>query len=159
MVTDDPLEHYELVFLLGLAWQQLLTAFTDRLTEAGYGDLRPVHGFALQLVAQSDDVTSSQLGDALALTKQAAGQLVGHLVNAGYVVREAHPLGGRRRRIALTARGSLHLHDAGNMLREIESQICAPLSTPAVSQLRDGLITLIRGRITAPAVPPLRPVW
>ena len=158
-MDEDPLTHYELVYLLGLSWQHLLTTFVDRLDSAGYDDLRPVHGFALQVIAHTPDVTSSQVGDVLGVTKQAAGQLVDHLVGAGYVERADHPLGGRRRRILLTARGLRHLRDAGRTLAEVEAEVGAPVGPERMAALRADLIAMIRTGVPVPVVPALRPVW
>lgn len=158
-MDEDPLARYELVFLLGLSWQHLLTTFVERLDSAGYGDLRPAHGFVLQVVAHTPDVTSSQIAEVLGVTKQAAGQLVDHLVEAGYVARADHPLGGRRRRIALTARGRQHLRDAGRILAEVEAEVGAPLGTERMAALRTDLIATIRSGVPLPTVPALRPIW
>ena len=46
MIDDDPLEHTELTFLLGMAFQLTLAEFVRRLDAEGYDDLRPVHGLA-----------------------------------------------------------------------------------------------------------------
>jgi DNA-binding MarR family transcriptional regulator len=156
---SDPLESYELIFLLGLSFQELSAAFVAELDAAGYDDLRPVHGYALQLVTHAAEITTSELGEQLGITKQAAGQLVDRLVARGYLARAAHPQGGRRRRLVLAARGERHLRDAGAILRRVEASMLAGLPAEQRVALRSALVALVRSRVPAPAVPPLRPVW
>ena len=155
----DPLESYELIFLLGLSFQELTSAFVAELDAAGYDDLRPVHGYALQVVAQARDITASELGEQLGITKQAAGQLVDRLVERGYLERAAHPQGGRRRRLTLAARGLRHLREAGAILRRVEASMLAGLPGDQQVALRSALLALVRSRVPAPMVPPLRPQW
>jgi DNA-binding MarR family transcriptional regulator len=156
---SDPLESYELVFLLGLSFQELTSAFVAELDAAGYDDLRPVHGYALQVVAHAQEITASELGEQLGITKQAAGQLVDRLVELGYLERAVHPQGGRRRRLVLAARGRRHLHDAGAILHRVEATMLSALPGEQRVALRSALVTLVRSRVPGPAVPPLRPLW
>src|SRR5947209_19577182 len=98
---DDPLPRAELTYLLGMAFQLLLTEFNERVAAAGYADLRPVHGMAFQIL-RGRGATSSELAERLGVTKQAAGQIVDDLEKPGYVRRQPHPAGGRRRLVVLT---------------------------------------------------------
>ena len=70
----------------------------------GFDDVRPVHGFAFAALS-GGDTTTSGLAAALGITKQAAAQLVEHLVARGYVTRVPAPHDGRARVIVLTERG------------------------------------------------------
>jgi len=94
MTTDEPLYRTELTFLLGLAYQLVIGEFLRRVE--GYDDLRPMHGFVFQAL-RGTGLTSTELADRLGVTKQAAGQIVDDLEARGYVRREPHPEGGRRR--------------------------------------------------------------
>lgn len=73
METDDPLEQTELTFLLGMAFQLVLSEFVSRLDAAGYADLRPMHGLVFQ-VLHGSGATSSELAEELGVTKQAAAR-------------------------------------------------------------------------------------
>lgn len=157
-MADDPLESYELVFLLGLAFQLVLEQFVERLDRAGYGELRPVHGFVFQAVAH-DELTSSELAERLGVTKQAAGQMVDYLEDRGYVERRPHPRGGRRRLVVLTVRGRQHLDEAGRILGEVEAERTAALGPDRLRDLRAELVSLVRAAVADGPVPPLRPVW
>lgn len=74
------------------------------LAERGFDDVRPVHGFAFAALSGANTNTSG-LAAALGITKQAAAQLVDHLVARGYVTRIPAPQDGRARVIVLTEHG------------------------------------------------------
>lgn len=155
-MDDDPLGHYELIFLLGLAFQQVQRDFVQHLDAAGYDDLRPAHGFALQVITQGRAVTASELAERLGITKQAGSQLVDQLVERGYVSRATHPSGGRRRLLVLTARGHQHMRDAGSILQQVEKTFTKSIDRHRLAELRSDLIAIIRTSAPAPEVPPLR---
>jgi DNA-binding MarR family transcriptional regulator len=147
----------ELTFLMGLGFQVVLAEFVHRANEAGYADLRPVHGAAFQAL-KAGGATGTELAERLGVTKQAAGQIADELESKGYVRREPHPQGGRRRLIVLTQRGEAHLRDAGRILHELEREIGARLGHDRLRELRVQLARLIRDRV-GDDVPPLRPLW
>lgn len=155
-MDDDPLTRYELIFLLGLAFQQVQRGFVRRLDAAGYDDLRPAHGFALQVITRGSAVTATELAESLGVTKQAGSQLVDQLVERGYVSRETHPGGGRRRRLVLTPRGQQHMRDAGSILGQVEHAFTEGVDGQRLAELRRDLIAIIRAGVPAPEVPPLR---
>jgi DNA-binding MarR family transcriptional regulator len=154
---DDPLARTELTFLLGMAFQLALREFTGRVGAAGYPDLRPVHGMAFQ-VLQHSGATGTELAERLGVTKQAAGQLVDDLERRGYVRRESHPDGGRRRLIVLTDRAHEHLRVAGGVLHGLEAELAGRLGEAELSGMRTELARLVR-ELAGDALPPLRPVW
>ena len=158
-MDDDPLARYELVYLLGMAFQQVVSDLVNLLDAAGYEDLRPVHGFALQVIAAGGDVTATDLGARLGVTKQAGAQLVDYLLARGYVETRVHPRGGRRRSVVLSARGQQHLREAGAVLHRMERAVLSALPPERRDDLRSDLVTIIRQGTAAPDVPPLRPVW
>ncbi|MDT0307070.1 MarR family transcriptional regulator [Streptomyces sp. DSM 44917] len=158
----DPLAGAELTFLLGWAFQLLIGEFTARLERAGHGGLRPAHGLAFQAL-RAGGATSSELAQRLGVTKQAAGQLVDELERRGYVRREPHPAGGRRRLVVLTEAAHRHLEAAGHVLRTLEAEVAGRLGAgkepgAALAGLRDELARLVR-ELGGDPPPPLRPVW
>lgn len=155
--SEDPLADAELTVLLGLAFQVVLSEFVRRTDAAGYPDLRPVHGMAFQVLARSA-VTGTELAERLGVTKQAAGQLVDDLERRGYLRREPHPDGGRRKLIVLTPRARQHLAAAGAVLHGLEGELAAGLGDPQLAGLRTELARLIR-ELAGSEIPPLRPVW
>lgn len=157
MTTDDPLARTELTFLLGMGFQLVLGEFVRRLDQAGYADLRPVHGLAFQIL-RGPGATSSELAERLGVSKQAAGQIVDDLERRGYVRREAHPDGGRRRLVVLTQRAHDHLAVAGRTLHGLEAELAGQLGATDLANLRTELARLIR-QLAGGALPPLRPLW
>ncbi len=159
---DDPLARTELTFLLGLAFQLLLGEFNDRVAAAGYPDLRPVHGLAFQALGAAG-ATSTELAARLGVTKQAAGQIVDDLERRGYVCREPHPAGGRRRLVVLTEAARTHLSVAGRVLHGLEDELATRTATAGsavdVERLRGELAAVVRTMAGGGGVPPLRPVW
>ncbi|MEU7489632.1 MarR family transcriptional regulator [Streptomyces sp. NPDC042319] len=157
MRTDDQLPETELTFLLGMAFQLLLAEFTGRLAEAGQADLRPVHGMVFQIL-RGDGATGTELAQRLGVTKQAAGQLVDDLEKRGYVRREPHPEGGRRKLVVLTEAAHAHLTVAGRVLHDLEAELARRTGTGDLSTLRTELTRLVRA-MAGDTPPPLRPVW
>ncbi|MGW9365346.1 MarR family winged helix-turn-helix transcriptional regulator [Streptomyces albidoflavus] len=154
---DDPLPEAELTFLLGMAFQLVLAEFNDRVAAAGERDLRPVHGMVFQLLARTP-VTSSELAERLGVTKQAAGQLVDDLEHRGYLRRDPHPAGGRRKLLFLTDAARTHLAVAGRVLHTLEGELADRQEGATLAPLRTELAALIR-TLTGDDLPPLRPVW
>ncbi|WP_326797001.1 MarR family transcriptional regulator [Streptomyces sp. NBC_01808] len=146
----------ELLFLLGMAFQLVLTEFNERVAAAGYPDLRPVHGMIFQILG-ADGATSSELATRLGVTKQAAGQLVDDLERRGYVLRTAHPAGGRRKLVVLTDAARRHLRVAGDVLHDLEAELARRTGTD-IPLLRTELLRLVHG-LAGDDLPPLRPVW
>jgi DNA-binding MarR family transcriptional regulator len=156
-MTHDSLADDELTFLLGIAFQLVLAEFNRRLAAAGYGELRPAHGMIFQIV-HGEGTTSTELAERLGVTKQAAGQLVAELEKRGYVQRQQHPEGGRRRLIVLTDKALGHLKVAGTILHQLEAELAEQVDDANLAGLRTELSRLIRAMVGS-QIPPLRPVW
>ncbi|WP_407566184.1 MarR family winged helix-turn-helix transcriptional regulator [Streptomyces sp. 184] len=153
---DDSPPAPELLFLLGMAFQLVLTEFNERVAAAGYPDLRPVHGMTFQILG-AEGATSSELAARLGVTKQAAGQLVDDLERRGYVLRTAHPAGGRRKLVVLTDAARRHLAVAGDALHDLEAELARRTGTD-IPLLRTELLHLVHG-LAGDDPPPLRPIW
>jgi DNA-binding MarR family transcriptional regulator len=122
-----------------------------RLAERGHADTRPAHGYAFQAIGPSG-ATASELGRALGITKQAAGQMVDELVRLGYVERRADPSDGRRRLVVLTPRGI----DCLRASAEIFDELLSEWRGTGVDV--DGALAAL-GRLDALYGGELRPVW
>jgi DNA-binding MarR family transcriptional regulator len=153
-VTEDPLARTELTFLLGLGFQLVLREFVTRLDAAGYHDLRPIHGAVFQALRGSG-ATSTELAEHLGVTKQAAGQIVDELERKGYLTRQPHPDGGRRKLVVLTGKAFEHLTVAGRILRGLEAELGKEVD---FTVLRTELTKLIR-TMSGADLPALRPFW
>lgn len=83
---------------------QLVDGIQEGMARRGFDDVRPAHGFAFVRIS-TGDATTADVAAHLGITKQSASQLVEHLVQLGYVTREADPRDARARLLVLTARG------------------------------------------------------
>jgi DNA-binding MarR family transcriptional regulator len=153
----DPLRDAELTFLLGTAFQVVLAEFIRRLNDVGYKELRPVHGMIFQILV-GPGATSTELAERLGVTKQAVGQMVAELEKRGYVRREMHPDGGRRRLVVLTDKAIGHMTVAGHILHDLEAELAAQVDDTNLAVLRTELSRLVRAMV-GDTIPPLRPVW
>jgi DNA-binding MarR family transcriptional regulator len=85
---------------------RLIDQIQSGVKDAGFDDVTPLHGFAFVRIA-AGGATTADLAAHLAVSKQAAAQLIQRLVQAGYVERRPHPHDHRARILQLTARGHL----------------------------------------------------
>ncbi|SHH46303.1 MarR family protein [Jatrophihabitans endophyticus] len=83
---------------------QLVDGIQAGLVARGFTDVRPAYGFAFAFLS-GGAASASALGEHLAVSKQAAGQLVDQLVARGYVERQPDPRDGRAWLLVLTDRG------------------------------------------------------
>lgn len=130
---------------------QLIDGIQAGMVRRGYDDVRPVHGFAFARIS-GGRTTVTDLAAHLGVTKQAAAQLVDHLVAHGYVQRERDPSDGRVRLLVLTGRGRACTAAADQAAGEVVSAWRAQLSAEQFEQLHHGL-----SLIAAPGH--LRPTW
>ncbi|UZJ34256.1 MarR family winged helix-turn-helix transcriptional regulator [Streptomyces endophytica] len=95
-------------------------------------------------VLRSHGATSSELAERLGVTKQAAGQIVDDLEKRGYVRRQPHPAGGRRKLVVLTDAAHQHLAVAGRILHDVEAEAARSTDQQDLAPLRTELANLIR---------------
>jgi DNA-binding MarR family transcriptional regulator len=128
----------ELMTLLVGAVRGISQVFTDRMTAAGFDDVRPTHGFALTLVGEHG-TTATELGRRLGMTKQSAGEVVTHLARHGYVERRPDPEDRRARRITLTTRGRECVEIIWAELAEIQGAWADAVGETGLEELTTGL--------------------
>jgi DNA-binding MarR family transcriptional regulator len=145
---DDALAFSALVLALS---GQLVQDIHARVSEQGFEDLRPAHGFAFARISLGG-ATTAVLAEHLGVTKQAAAQLVEELVRKGYVVRQPHPHDARARLLALTETGWAATRAADQAARDT----VAPWRT-ALGEARFGELVADLSRLASPG--PIRPAW
>lgn len=146
-MTDQPLAR-----LLTSALHHLVQEMHRRLGAAGYPDLRPAHGYALNAIG-ADGTTTVALAEVLGMTKQGAAKLTGPLVDRGYLTATPDPSDGRARLLRLTERGSDMLASAVRIQADLEAELAARAGARDVAALRRALAGM------ADQAAPLRPVW
>ncbi|MGI8857690.1 MAG: MarR family winged helix-turn-helix transcriptional regulator [Thermomicrobiales bacterium] len=124
--------------LLFTALRAACDAGVTRRVAAGFGDVRPAHGYVFQhLIAGPVRIT--ELARKLGMTAQGASKLVIELERLGYVIRRGDPSDQRNRLVSLTERGWAVI-EAGRAARaDINAELRGLLGDPAADQL---LITL-----------------
>jgi DNA-binding MarR family transcriptional regulator len=133
------------------ASRALVDAISAGVKARGFGDVRPVHGFAFARLAPGG-ATITQLAEHLDVTRQAAAQLVDELIAKGYVERRPHPDDARARLIMLTAKGRACTRAADEAAADALRSWAAELGEKRLLALRDDLLRVAPGG-------PLRPVW
>lgn len=83
------------------------------------------------------------LAERAGVTKQAMGQVVEEMVDAGYLERRPDPADGRARLLALTDRGRASLLDGLAALGRVEARVRAELGDEELDRLHDGLARLL----------------
>ena len=85
-------------------WQWVRQSVAAEVAAAGFTDLNPAHVAVFRNPAP-DGMSPSELAEQLQITRQSVNELLGHLEQHGYLVREPDPRNSRRRRIRLTGQG------------------------------------------------------
>ncbi|MGI8590114.1 MAG: MarR family winged helix-turn-helix transcriptional regulator [Nakamurella sp.] len=130
---------------------QLVDGVQAGLVSRGFPDVRPVHGFAFAVLS-GGDTTTAGLATSLGVTKQAAAQLVDHLVGCGYLTRRSDPRDGRAQLLVLTERGHACTAAAEQAAAAVIEGWRIQVSAPRFAEFAQALETLAEpGR--------LRPAW
>jgi DNA-binding MarR family transcriptional regulator len=157
-VDDTPSITYELVALLATAYSILIDDLHTELAKLGYGDLRPAHGFAFQLLS-AGGATGNELAEHLGVTKQAASQMVDYLEEHGYVVRHPHPTDKRGKLILLTQKGWDGIQTVEAIFATLENRWTAILGPEHMKILRTDLHRLVAASKSDIVPHRLRPAW
>jgi DNA-binding MarR family transcriptional regulator len=145
---DDALAFSTLVLALS---GQLVQEIHAHVSQQGFEDLRPAHGYAFVRISQGD-ATTADLAEHMGVTKQAAAQLVEELVRKGYVVRRPHPRDARARLLELTEAGWAATRAADQAARAAVAPWREALGEKRFSELVADLT-----RLAPPG--PIRPTW
>ncbi len=110
----------------------------------GHRDLRPSFGVLITLVAR-EPRPLSQLARELAISPQAASQLVNLAERAGYLARQSDPRDRRAKWPVLTEAGERLVRDAVAHLREIEADHARHVGDADYRRFSEALATLVQG--------------
>ncbi|GGO41489.1 MarR family transcriptional regulator [Streptomyces daqingensis] len=130
----------QLPFLLLATFRSLIDELHVRLAERGHPDLRPSHGFAIQMVSRGGSV--SDLGRRLGVSKQAASKTVAGLEGLGYARRVASVTDQRQVEVQLTPRGVEALTLSGEILNELREECAAVVGEREMATVEDALARL-----------------
>ncbi len=130
-----------LVTLLLQATHHMVEDLIERVTAAGYQDVRPSDSKVFENIDPSG-TRLTELAARAQLTHQSMSELVSGLESRGYVTRQPDPADRRARLVCLTPRGRELMRVALTVLNEIESEWLQQLEAAGCSDLRNGLIRL-----------------
>lgn len=89
-----------------------------------------------------DGTRQSTLAERVGTSKQAVGQLVDDLEEAGVLARIPDPSDGRAKRIVFTPKGRQGMLMGLEHLRSVEKKLAKSVGRETMAQLRDALLTL-----------------
>jgi DNA-binding MarR family transcriptional regulator len=124
------------------AWVGYRRQLDDELIAAGFGDRGFPDGRVLRLCSGADEVTISQIGRELGITRQGASKIVAGLRDRGYVTLSASPTDGREKIVKPTRRAIAFLAAQRDAGARIEARIRSELGAgplDALHQLLDVL--------------------
>jgi len=148
----------DLTSLLSLSYSATINELHERLSELGFGDIRPAHGFMFKCIIPNG-ATGIELSEYLGITKQAVSKMVDYLEKNGYVMRQTHPTDKRGKIIVLTERGWLVVKAKEKILTEIEGRWSENIGSERMQMLKGDLSKLIfkenEGKLSSFS----RPIW
>ena len=122
-------------------WQWTREQVYDGIRAAGYDDLSSAH-IALFRYPTLDGLRPIEIAERMQITKQSVHDLLTHMEQRGYLVREPDPSDGRARVVRLTESGRGLELDVRAQARRAEAKVAAMLGEPRFTQLRDALRAL-----------------
>lgn len=105
-------------------------------------DLRPAHT-ALFPHVSLEGTRTTELAARMGITKQAVGQVVAELEEAGMLHRVPDPSDGRAKLVRFTAAGKKALLTGIGVLDEVEADLAQRVGGPAMGRLRRDLARLV----------------
>jgi DNA-binding MarR family transcriptional regulator len=128
--------------LIGIS-RDLQARVRDSPSERGHRGLRPSFGPLLSLV-RDEGRPLSALAAELAVSSQAAGQLVKVAEAGGYLTRRPNPADRRSKLVAPTARGRALIEDGVEIILASEADYAARVGEPCYRRFTRALATLLR---------------
>jgi DNA-binding MarR family transcriptional regulator len=148
----------DLTSLLSLSFSATINELHDKLSDLGFGDIRPVHGFMLKYITPNG-ATGIELAEHLGITKQAVSKMVDYLEKSGLVTRQPHPTDKRGKIIVLTERGLLVMKTKDEILTEIEQRWIENIGAERMQMLKEDLTKLVNEANKDKLSSRLRPIW
>lgn len=146
-----------LTVLLSLSLSYFIDELHKRLSERGYDDIRPVHGYLFSSLIPNG-ASCIELADYLGITKQAVSKMVDYLEKSGYIIRKLHPTDKRGKMIFLTERGWLVVEEKNRILSDIEGRLIEKIGKDRMRMFKEDLSTIVFDK-DENNVSKVRPVW
>jgi DNA-binding MarR family transcriptional regulator len=117
------------------AWVGYQIALDAEMAAAGFAERRFPDGRVLRLCAESADVTISDIGRSIGISRQAASKIVGALHERGYVAVSASDSDGREKVVTLTPLARRYLSAQRVAARRIEQRVREDIGPDAFDAL------------------------
>jgi DNA-binding MarR family transcriptional regulator len=127
--------HPPLGAALRRAWVGYQRRLDEAMAEAGFGDRRFPDGRVLRLCANDPEMTTSQIGRELGITRQGASKAVASLRERGYLSVEPSPTSAREKIVAVTPRATKYLATQRRATRGIDARLRRELGADAFDAL------------------------
>ena len=151
------MEELPVVRLLSMALRTSLEQLHEELARAGFPELRPTHGYALNAVARGE-ATASELAVGLGITKQGAAKVLQLLLEEGYVEQGVDRRDSRSRPFRLTRRGRAAVKASVRIQEQMQRRWERHVPASEVRTLVDTLERIVRAE-NGGQLPPVRPGW
>ncbi|WP_039042846.1 MarR family winged helix-turn-helix transcriptional regulator [Sporosarcina sp. ZBG7A] len=157
-MNDQVFSDLDLTSLLSLSYNSTINELHEKLSELGFDDIRPAHGFMFKCIIPNG-ATGIEISEYLGITKQAVSKMVDFLEKSGYVMRQTHPTDKRGKIIVLTERGWLVVKAKEKILTEIEGRWSAKIGSERVQVLKGDLLKIIFKENEGEYSSFSRPIW
>ncbi len=149
----------DLTSLLSLSFNVLITELHDQLSELGFDDIKPTHGYLFKCIIPNG-ATGNELADHLGISKQAVSKMVEYLEKRDYVKRQSHPTDKRGKIIVLTERGWLVMKAKEEILTKIEKSWIENIGAKRMQTIKEDLKKLVdKANEDKEMSSRIRPVW
>lgn len=132
----------QLLFKVARLVNEMALARVARRRPLGGATPRAAHTALLPHIPLEGGIRLSALASKVGSTKQAVGQLVDDMEEAGLVERVADAADGRAKQIRYTAQGRKALFTGIETLREVEAELAERIGAERFAALRDALLAL-----------------
>ena len=133
--------------LMLVGWQWVRTQVFEGVVEAGYSDLTRAH-IGLFRYPTLDRLRPIEIAEKMQITKQSVHDLLGHLEDRGYLIREPDPSSKRSRIVRLTPKGQRLELEVRDRARQAEEDMAEILGPRRFAELRKALEALIPKLVT-----------
>lgn len=138
-----------MVRLLNIALDEFAEQLYERMSAAGFGDIRPGHGCVFGGIDPDNGSRLTELAERACMTKQSVGEVTSDLEKRGYLERIADPDDGRAKIIRLTSHGREAYTVGRRLIDDLEREWAERYGEEPIAALRDALEAVTAHRLGA----------
>lgn len=138
-----------MVRLLNIALDEFAEQLYERMSAAGFGDIRPGHGCVFGGIDPDNGSRLTELAERACMTKQSVGEVTSDLEERGYLERIADPDDGRAKIIRLTTHGREAYTVGRRLIDDLEREWAERYGEEPIAALRDALEAVTAHRLGA----------